>query len=68
MVPGDAEVAMLAQELDTFPGVRAVTHYIPQTPYLLEAPPLLCILQHRLEGGQVGVDVSQDGAAHVKSW
>jgi len=57
MVASNANVAILAQKLDAFPGIRAITYHISQAPYLVNLTPLLQILQHCLEGGQVAVDI-----------
>jgi hypothetical protein len=64
VVAGEAEVATLGGELRAVVGLGAVADDVAETPDLVRVR-LLDLGEHRLEGGQVGVDVADDRGAHA---
>ena len=54
---------LVARELHAVVRLGAVAHQIAEAPDLLDRL-VLDVAEHRLEGGQVAVDVGQDGDAH----
>lgn len=68
MIAGNADVLILAKELDALPGVRAVANDISQAPDTINPSPLIDIVEHCLEGSQITVDVGDNRKAHVCHW
>ena len=67
MVSEDADLADLAEPGDALPRLRPVADDVSQTPYLVYPTPALDVIQHRGKGGQVGMDISKNGATHIVS-
>ena len=65
VVPGNADVLALSQQLDTFMRVRPIADHIAQAPDFFNPTPPLHILQHRGEGFQVGVNIGDNGIPHL---
>ena len=66
MVARDGERAVLAQQRDALVWMRPVPDDVAEAPHAIERTVGLCVLQTRLERGQVRVDVGNDGDAHVE--
>jgi len=65
VVPGDADVFLLAQELNTLVRVRPVADHIPEAPYFLHPSPLLNVLQHGGKSFQIRVNIGNNGVTHL---
>jgi len=49
MVASHADVLVTTQEFNTGMGVRAISHYIPETPEFIKSASSFHVLQHRFE-------------------
>jgi hypothetical protein len=56
VIPGQGEVAVVARQLDAPVGLGAVSDEVSEAPDLLDRR-VLDVGQHRLEGGEIPVDV-----------
>lgn len=45
--------------------IGTVSDYITKAPYGVEAASTVCVVEYSLEGGKVGMDVSDDETAHA---
>ena len=64
VVAGDGDVRVAAQEGDAGARVGAVADDIAGAPEAVERARLLSVLERRLEGREVGVDVGDDSDTH----
>jgi len=68
MVSRHTKTPVLPQQLKALVRVGAIANHVAQTPYLVGPTPHLYISENRLEGSQVGVDISHDGITHIKEY
>lgn len=64
VVSGHTDVTELAEKFDALMWVRAVSYDVSKTPDGIKSPSPLCITEDSAEGGQVGMDVSNNKLAH----
>ena len=65
MVAGDAYLASFLNNINAFLRVRAVAHDVPQAPHLVYPTLPPDIIQHRLQGSQVGMDICKYSNTHL---